>query len=123
MDRLAPHHVPLYETDQQRDELWNQCVDRGDPVIAVRNARRGFIVRYDLQHLDTELTEPAIRRLRDRTRSWRTYPTGADPLSEAEGVGGEAGPVSGDLHTDTESRARDLAARLSTVVFDRSNWQ
>jgi hypothetical protein len=123
MDRLAPQHVPCYETDQQRDQLWNRCVDRGEPVIAVRNARRGYIVRYDLQHLDVELAEHAVRRLRERTRSWRPYQTSTDPLSEAEGVGGEAGPVSGDLHTDSESRARDLAARLSAVVFDRSNWQ
>jgi hypothetical protein len=130
MDRLFPQHVPVYETDEEREQLWNRCVDRGEPVVAVRNARRGFIVRYDLQHLDSELTAPALRRLREHTAEFRPYPTGdtdrfpsgTDPLSQAESVGGEAGVVSGDLHTPSEAAARDLASQLSAVVFDQSNW-
>jgi len=122
MDHLSPQHIPVYETGDKRERLWKQCADRGQPVIAIRDARRGYIVRYDLQHLDVELTPDAVRKLREQTRAWRPYPTGADPLSESEGVGGEAGPVSGDLHTDSESSARELASRLSTVLFDRGNW-
>ena len=122
MDRLAPDHVPVYETDSQRRTIWDRCVERDQPVVAVRAARRGYIVRYDLQHLGAELDEVAVRQLRERTRHWRSYPTGADPVSEAEGVGGEAGPVSGDLHTDSEAEARELAATLSGLVFDRTNW-
>lgn len=131
MERLFPQHVPVYETSAEREQLWSRCVERGVPVIAVRDARRGFIVRYDLQHLGAELTEPALRRLREQTAAFQTYPTadtasfptGTDPLSQAESVGGEAGMVSGDLHAPTEAAARDLASRLSTVVFDRSNWR
>ncbi|WP_302082424.1 hypothetical protein [Salinibaculum rarum] len=131
MDQLSPHHVPVYETREQQRRLWEQCAERGQPVVAVRDAHRGYIVRYDLQHLDTELSAGALARLRKRTRDWRTYPTatdggsgaGTDPLSESEGVGGEAGPVSGDLHTDSEQSARQLASRLSAVVFDRGHWQ
>jgi hypothetical protein len=123
MDRLAPDHVPVYETSEQRRSLWERCLDRGEPVVAVRDARRGYIVRYDIQHLDAELAPAAVRRLRERTRRWRTYSTGADPISESEGVGGEAGPVSGDLHASSEREARELASRLSPVVFDRTNWQ
>jgi hypothetical protein len=129
MDQLTPHHVPVYETREQQRALWEQCADRGQPVVAVRDARRGFIVQYDLQHLDRELSPAALARLRQRTREWRPYPTAtdggqvqADPLSAAEGVGGEAGPVSGDLHEDTESAARELASRVSAVVFDRTAW-
>ena len=123
MDTLYPHHVPVYETPEQRAHLWNQCAERDEPVIAVRNATRGFIVRYDLQHLGVELSAPAVRALRDRTRTFRTYSTGTDPLSQTEGLGGEAGPVSGDLHAHSEDEARTLAARLSGLVFDQSNWQ
>jgi hypothetical protein len=47
----------------------------------------------------------------------------ADPISEAEGVGGEAGPVSGTLHIRTERDARELASQLSAIVFDQSHWQ
>ena len=129
MDQLSPHHVPMYDTREQQRRLWEQCAERDQPVVAVRDARRGYIVRYDLQHLDTELSAGALARLRRQTRDARTYPTAgngtatADPLSESEGVGGEAGPVSGDLHTDSEAAARQLASRLSAVVFDRNEWQ
>lgn len=128
MDQLSPHHVPVYETETQQRELWEECIARNQPVVAVRDARRGFIVHYDIQHLDGELSPGALDRLRQQARDWRTYPTaqegdtvGADPLSEAEGVGGEAGPVSGALHTDSETAARELASRLSAVVFDHSS--
>ena len=129
MDQLSPHHVPVYETRSQQRRLWEQCAERGQPVVAVRDARRGYIVRYDLQHLDRELSAGALARVRRQTRDARTYPTAgngaaaADPLSESEGVGGEAGPVSGDLHTDSEDAARRLASQLSAVVFDRSVWR
>jgi hypothetical protein len=129
MDQLSPHHVPIYDTPRQQRQLWEQCAERDQPVVAVRDARRGYIVRYDLQHLDRELSAGALARLRRQTRDWRAYPTAsdeaatADPLSESEGVGGEAGPVSGDLHTDSEDAARQLASQLSAVVFDRSHWQ
>jgi len=122
MDQLSPQHVPVYATARERRRLWTRCVDSGRPVVAVREARRGYIVRYDLQHLDAELAAGALRRLREQTRAWRPYPAGADPLSESEAVGGEAGPVSGDLHADTEAAARDLASRLSAVVMDPDNW-
>jgi len=122
MEQLSPQHIPVYETSTQRRSLWDQCVERGQPVVAIRDARRGYIVRYDIQHLDAELRPEAVRKLRQQTRRWRSYPTETDPVSESEGIGGEAGPVSGDLHTDSEADARDLASRLSGVVFDRKNW-
>lgn len=133
MNRLAPQHIPLYSSADKRDTIWQRCIDNGQPVVAIRDARRGHIVRYDLSHLRVELTLEALRELRAGTRSFRSYPTtdatgtgpekavGADPLSAAEGVGGEAGPVSGALHTDSESAARELAAQVSAVLFDASN--
>lgn len=131
MDQLAPQHVPVYRSAEERDRIWQRCVDEGQPVVAIRDARRGHIVRYDLQHLRVELVPEAVRELRTGTRSFRSYPTsgeaaghatvGADPLSAAEGVGGEAGPVSGALHADSEAGARRLAARLSAILFDETN--
>jgi len=130
MDQLSPHHVPVYETHKQQLRLWEQCAERDQPVVAIRNGQRGYIVRYDLQHLGAELGAGGLDLLRERARDWRPYPTagtggavGADPLSEAEGIGGEAGPVSGSLHTGSEDDARLLASRLSAVVFDDTHWQ
>ncbi|MFT4922732.1 MAG: hypothetical protein ACI8XM_001950 [Haloarculaceae archaeon] len=127
MDKLSPHHVPVYETREQQRSLWQECAERDQPVVAIRDARRGYIVRYDLQHLGVELVPEALARLRRRTRRWRTYPTAGDgettydPISESEGVGGETGPVSGDLHAPTEQQARELAARISALVFGSEN--
>jgi hypothetical protein len=129
MDQLTPHHVPVYETPTEQRKLWEECAKQSVPVVAIRDARRGYIVRYDLQHLDCELSDRALTRLRQRARNWQPYPTAtetdptADPLSAAEGIGGEAGPISGSIHTQNEVDARTLASRLSALVFDRSRWQ
>jgi len=123
MDHLAPSNVPVYATPEEKATIWNRCIDRGQPVIAVRVANRGYIVKYDLQHLDSELSQRALQALRDRVRSRRPYPTDTDPISETEGVGGEAGQVSGELHAPTEDAARDLASHISSFVLDRGNWQ
>ncbi|SFS02819.1 hypothetical protein SAMN05216559_2694 [Halomicrobium zhouii] len=123
MEYLASSNVPVYETVDEQRALWERCADRGQPVLAVRDAARGYVVHYDLQHLDAELTQAALQALRDRVRSRRPYPTGTDPVSETEGVGGEAGSVSGELHAPTERDARDLASHVSGFVLDRGNWR
>jgi len=123
MDHLEASNVPVYATPEEKDAIWDRCIDRGQPVIAVRAATRGYIVKYDLQHLDQELSQRALQDLRDRVRSRRPYPTDTDPISETEGVGGEAGQVSGELHAPTEQAACDLASHISSFVLDRANWQ
>ncbi|WP_255150572.1 hypothetical protein [Halorarius halobius] len=125
MDHLAPANVPTYETREEGRDVWERCADRRLPVVAVRDARRGFIVRYDLQHLDRELTPRALQGMRERVRMYRTGDTDveAHPHSQAVGLGGELGPVSGDVHEATAERARDLASRLSVTVLDRDNWR
>lgn len=123
MEQLTPQHVPVYETPAEAMEIWKRCSTRSQPVVAVRNATRGYIVRYDLQHLDRQLDTNGVRQVRERARQFRSYPTGTDPISQSEGVGGEAGPVSGELHTASEQAGRRLASRLSSVVFDQSTWR
>ncbi|WP_123537397.1 hypothetical protein [Halosimplex salinum] len=118
MDQLAPSNVPTYESKAEGRSLWDRCADRGLPVVAVREGERGFVVRYDLQHLDSELSESALRKLRDQVRSLRSYSVGVDPLSETEHVGGETGHVAGELHAQTEDDARRLASHVSAFVFD-----
>ncbi|MFC6836350.1 hypothetical protein [Halomarina ordinaria] len=122
MDSLAPDHVPLYETPAEQRRVWERCAERGLPVVAVRDAARGYVVRYDLQHLERELRPEVVQRLRDRVHAFRRQEARTDADSQVERVGGEVGPVSGDLHTATETDARDLASHLAATVFDRSNW-
>jgi hypothetical protein len=123
MEHLAPSNVPIYDTPEEQGEIWQRCADRGQPVLAIRVGERGYIVRYDLQHLDRELTTETVQQLRNRVRSRRPYPTGTDPVSETEGVGGEAGPVAGELHASTENAARQLASHISPFVLTRDNWR
>ena len=121
MDQLAPSNVPVYETRAEGEALWQRCADRGLPVVAVREGERGYIVRYDLSHLDSELSESALRDLREHVRSLRSYALQIDPLSETEALGGETGHVAGDLHAATERDARELASHVSAFVFDDDN--
>lgn len=122
MDHLAPSNVPVFETRDEQRAIWDRCADRGHPVLAIRDAERGYVVTYDLQHVGAELSPDVAQALRDRVRSRRDYPTDTDPISESESVGGEAGPVFGALHAPTEAAARNLASHLSAFVLDRANW-
>jgi len=121
MDQLAPSAIPLYETTQEGHDLWKRCADRNQPVIAVREGERGYIVRYDLHPVDGELTADALTALRSHVKSLRQYTVRIDPLSETEAVGGESGRIAGDLHTETEREARQLASHVSSYIFDESN--
>jgi hypothetical protein len=121
MDQLAPPNVPMYETRAEGRDLWERCADHGDPVVSVRDGERGYIVRYDLDHLDRRLSTTALRDLRERIRSARATVSGVDPESQTEAVGGEVGPVAGDLHVETEFEARQLASHVSAFVFDPEN--
>ncbi|WP_254543521.1 hypothetical protein [Halomarina pelagica] len=123
MDSLAPDHVPLYETAAEQRRVWERCAERGLPVVAVRDAARGYVVRYDLQHLGRELRPDVLQRLRDRVHAFRRQEPRVDAASQVERIGGEVGPVSGDLHAPTEAVARDLASHVAATVFDRSNWR
>ena len=125
MDQLAPSNVPVYRSLAEGREIWERCAERALPVIAVREGGRGFIVRYDLAHLDRELSPGAVRELRGQLRRWRRGDARPETHSQSQtvGLGGEVGPVSGAVHEATLDRARRLASRVSAVVLDRSNWR
>jgi hypothetical protein len=122
VDSLTPGNVPVYDSPADARELWNRYRERQLPVVAVRAARRGFVVHYDLQHLGVELTPGALQSMRDTVLAYRRVDPGPDSVSQVERVGGEMGPVSGALHEETETAARRLASYLAETVFDRSNW-
>lgn len=126
VEQLAPSNVPVYGSIEEGRTLWERCGERAVPVVAVRDARRGFIVRYDLSPLGRELSVRAVADLRSQVRRFRENngtDTSAHPQSETTALGGEVGPIAGDLHEHTERRARRLASRVSAVVFDRDNWR
>jgi hypothetical protein len=122
VDSLAPSNVPLYETDDERDRVWERCAERGLPVVAVRVGERGFVVRYDLDTVGRELTDAALQRLRERVLAFHDRAPGVDRDSQVERVGGETGPITGELHADTERAARRLASHVAETVLDSANW-
>ncbi|MFC6939108.1 hypothetical protein ACFQE8_03910 [Salinirubellus sp. GCM10025818] len=122
MDSLSPDHVPVYDTRESGYDLWSRCAEADRPVVAVRDGERGFVVRYDLQHLGVELTSGALRSLRERLLAYRREEPVPDGVSQVERHGGETGPVSGELHESSLEGARTLASHLAETVFDRSNW-
>lgn len=123
MDSLAPSNVPLYTTDEERERVWSRCAERGYPVVAVRVGERGFVVRYDLGTVDRRLTSAALQRLRQQVLAFHDRVPGVDRDSQVERVGGETGPIAGELHADTERTARRLASHVAETVLDSSNWQ
>jgi hypothetical protein len=122
MDSLLPSTVPLASSWREINSQWERCQTNGQPLIAVRDAERAFVVIYDLQPVDAALSTAGVTAIRKRVREQRPYPTGTDPISQAEGVGGEAGRISGSLHAPSEQAARRLAAQLSELVFAREHW-
>ena len=122
MESLSPDHVPVYDTPESGRDLWERCARDELPVVAVRDGTRGFVVRYDLQHLGVELHPRALRTLRERVLAYRREEPVPDAVSQVERHGGETGPVSGELHESTLAEARTLASHLAETVFDRSNW-
>jgi hypothetical protein len=122
MDSLAPDHVPVYDTPESGHELWTRCANEARPVVAVRDGARGFVVRYDLQHLGVELDARALQSMRERVLAYRRAEPVPDGVSQIERHGGETGPSSGELHEPTLEEARTLASHLAETVFDRSNW-
>lgn len=122
MDSLAPSNVPLYATDEERERIWTRCAERGLPVVAVRVGDRGFVVRYDLGPVDGRLTAFALQRLRRQVLAFRDRSPGVDADSRVERVGGETGPVAGELHDETERSARRLASHVAETVLDSANW-
>ena len=122
MDSLSPDHVPVYDTPESGRALWERCARDGHPVIAVRDGGRGFVVRYDLGHLGVELSDGALRSLRERVLAHRREEPVPDAVSQVERHGGETGPISGELHESTLEEARTPASGLAGTVFDRSNW-
>ncbi|AWB26883.1 hypothetical protein [Halococcoides cellulosivorans] len=122
MTTITPADVPTYETRAEGRSLWTDLADQSRPTIAIRNGERGFVVRYDLAHLDRSLTEDALRTLRARLRERRAPAGGLDPISESVGLGGEMGQIAGEIHADTDAAARDLAVEIAGLVTDSDNW-
>jgi hypothetical protein len=128
VDQLAPSHVPLYGTREEGRTVWTRCRERGLPAIAVRDASRGFVVRYDLSPAGRELFDRALAALRADLRRYRRAdgvhgPPGVHSQSETVALGDEVGPVTGDFHDRTERRTRRLASRVSPTVLDRDSWR
>ena len=122
MDSLAPSNVPLYATHEERERLWTRCGERGLPVVAVRVGDRGFVVRYDLGTVDKRLTDFALQRLRQQVLAFRDRSPAVDRDSQVERIGGETGPIAGELHDETERSARRLASHVAETVLDSGNW-
>jgi len=122
MTPITPADVPTYETRAEGRSLWADLADQRRPTVAIRDGERGFVVRYDLAHLDRSLTDAALRSLRARLRE-RRHPTGGlDPISESVGLGGEVGHIGGEVHAETDPEARELAVEIAGVVTNSDNW-
>ena len=112
------NEVHVFTTQEERHMLWLRAGD--DPFIAVRNARRGFLLTYHMQTTGATLTNQAVREIRNIIKPYRMD---IGPNSQTELVGGEVGPHTGIICCSTEDDAQALAAEVAPLIRNHNNWE
>ncbi len=118
----APDEVPLYRDLDTRDEQYERAQNSAEPFFAVEQYEEGYAITYDLLPAGSQLAEPARQELDERlTRAVEEVVGDTDrPTAEvSRTVGDSLGNVS---FFGREESAREVAAVVSTIVLDESNW-
>jgi len=117
-----PSEVPLYENRTTVEEQYEAAQADELPFFAIEQYEEGFAITYDLLPADSELAEPAVSELDERVTREVESIVGDEsrPTTEvSRSIGKSLGQLS--FFTSEES-AREVAARISTLVLDEANW-
>lgn len=118
----TPEEVPLYRDLDTRDEQYERAQESAEPFFAVEQYEEGYAITYDLLPAGFQLAEPARQELDERlTGAVEAVVADTDrPTAEvSRTVGDSLGNVS---FFSREESAREVAAVVSTVVLDETNW-
>ena len=119
---FAPSDVPLYEDQQARDDAYYQAEAESSPFFAVERYEEGYAITYDLLPAGKELSEPMRKELTEQVTRKVEDVVGDEALATVEvsrSIGGSLGNIS---FFERESTARDVAAMISQLVLDETNW-
>lgn len=117
-----PADVPLYETQDARDEAYRRAEREGTPFFAVERYEEGYAVTYDLLPAGRELSKPARKELNERlTREVESVV--GDPAVPTAEVSKTVSESLGSVSLfERERTAREVAALVSRTVLDEANW-
>lgn len=114
--------MPLYEDQQARDDAYYQAEAESSPFFAVERYEEGYAITYDLLPAGKELSEPMRKELTEQVTRKVEDVVGDEALATVEvsrSIGGSLGNIS---FFERESTARDVAAMISQLVLDETNW-
>lgn len=113
-------NTSVYESREQVRDLWNEARHEQQPLIAIRNGERGFVVQYDLTPIQDELQSGELSELRRSiVKDIRVPLSSSEPTSQPDRLGGEVGPLFGALHAQTEENAREIAQYVADFLQTR----
>ncbi len=117
-----PQEVPLYESQDVLESEYAAAERAGEPFFAVEAYEDGYAVTYDLLPAGKELSPPAASEVGERlTREVEDIVADERmPTTEvSRSVSASLGHVA---FFGREHSARRVAADISTVVLDETNW-
>jgi len=117
-----PAEVPLYEGREAVEEGYAAAQRERAPFFAVEAYEEGYAVTYDLLPAGRQLAPTAHREVAERLTREVEAVVGDESLPTAEvsrSVSASLGNVS---FFGREDSARRVAAAISDVVLDETNW-
>lgn len=118
----APSDVPLYPDQPTREDEYQRAQADGVPFFAVEQYEEGYALTYDLLPAGSQLAGPAYRELEEQATRTVESIVGDSSLPTAE-VGRSIGDSLGNISFfEKESTAREVAAVVSRIVLDETNW-
>jgi len=121
-DGYEPAEIPLYEGQAAVDEAYAAAERNREPFLAIEQYDQGYAVTYDLLPAGYQLAPTARKEVTERLTREVESIVADDALPTAEvsrSVSDSLGHVS---FFGREDSARRVAAVLSPLVLDETNW-
>jgi hypothetical protein len=114
--------IPLYEGQEAVDEAYAAAERNRDPFFAVERYEQGYAVTYDLLPAGHQLAPTARKEATARLTREVEAIVGDDSLPTTEVSRSVSDSLAHVSFFGQEDSARRVAAALSGVVLDETNW-
>ncbi|CQH55130.1 uncharacterized protein HHUB_2186 [Halobacterium hubeiense] len=122
---LTKDEVKIFEEKEEKNEYWTECESEEKPFIAVVPVDQGYMAKYDMYTIGSDLSNVAADEARNLIEEWvEIYVEEiTDDQFKREEITRHAGTTSGAIWPLDKPEAREVAADLSEIVYDESNWE
>jgi hypothetical protein len=117
-----PDEVPLYEGREAVEEGYAAAEREGEPFFAVEAYDQGYAVTYDLLPAGRQLSRTASKEAAERITQEVEAIVGDETLPTTEVSRSVSASLANISFFGREASARRVAAAVSGVVLDESNW-